>query len=631
MADTFAALREHLMVQDNRRAKNLLSLLKQLRHELQLTEDHICRTLASSDPAPLRRMQDKLVTYLRKHDFSDSSITTYRSRLKQLSSYYQATFAALPPEAGAPLGQHLLHYARQQWPDANQQGLLTKLHECSTIPVPTLKRWTQKASKPREQHRAGLETLAQLFGLEAGAFLPVGTTLVTRAVAQGQKQALEREPLPPAPALPDRFQQQLQDLILFKNKARALPLHRASFKLSRRDAVALQGGGRWTSTPDGEVASATSFLRQLDRYLRWAIATHDLTVDSLDLSLLCTVELLEGYIDDCLTHELYGTLLTFLTPLTGLCDPDTGYLSRYHAPQQGWVLADGHATETFTTLADWQAQARYLHQQLKAWIKDARHLHREENHDTENHGRRNIDWLLDRPDTPLQESVHDVRLLVDDLCQYAAQRKGAATLAPLQVAAWLALSLETPLRISNWCAVQWRDKAPRRDDKAPCLWWDAELNCYQLRVPRGWLKNRRGREVEQISAKLTHGQAEQVLDQLKLVRQSLGWCGEYLFSQTRASAARAAGGRYSRTALAKSIQAWTGRRARALWPDRGIEQGINPHALRHFVATYVLEQTGDFRLAATALMDSVAVVMNVYGKNDHSANQRRLGELQAAS
>lgn len=631
MADTFAALREHLMVQDNRRAKNLLSLLKQLRHELQLTEDHICRTLASSDPAPLRRMQDKLVAYLNKHAFSDSSIATYRSRLKQLSMHYQEVFASVPPDNGAPLGQHLLYHARRQWPAENQQGLLTKLHECSSIPVPTLKRWTQKASKPHAQHCAGLETLAQLFGLAKDTFLPVGALLAARAVEQGRSQAVEREPLPPSPDLPERFQQQLQDLILFKNKARVLPLHRASFKLSRRDAIALQGGGRWTSTPDGEIASAASFLRQLDRYLRWAIVTHDLTVDSLDLSMLCAVELLEGYVDDCLTHELYGTLLTFLTPLTGLCDPDTGYLSRYHVPQKSWTLEDGHETETFTSLAEWQAQNRYLHQQLKAWIKDARHLHREENHDTENHGRRNIDWLLDRPDTPLLESVQDVRRLVDDLCQYAADRKGVGTLAPLQVAVWLALSLETPLRISNWCAVQWRDSAPRRDDKSPCLWWDGELECYQLRVPRGWLKNRRGREVEQISAKLAHAQTAHALDHLRSVRSSLGWHSDYLFTQTRASEARAAGERYSRTALAKSIQTWTGRRAQALWPDRGIVQGINPHALRHFVATYILEQTGDFRLAATALMDSVAVVMNVYGKNDHSANQRRLGELQQAS
>lgn len=628
MPAAFEPLRTWLDAQPGRRYRNLSSLLNVLRHELVLSEARIITALSAGHGHDLKRLQDELARYLRRHDFAASSVATYRSRLKQLAEAYQTHIESTPPGADAPLGQRLLYYARKRWPGESQRQLLERLSAASAIPVPTLKRWTQKASAPRSQHHAALNELAQLLDADPDTLLAPpspGDQLLQRAEDAGRDL---RDPLPPAPERPSHFQRQLDDLLLFKTKARTPPLHQASFKLSRRHAVALQGGGRWTSTPDGEVASATAFLHQLDRYLRWACATHGLPDDQLDLSLLCVVELLEGYVDDCLTHELFGTLKAFLTPLAGLCDPDTGYLTRYHAPRRSVTLEDGHPTETFTTLADWQEHARYLHQQIKAWLKDVRHLHREATMDESGIGRRHIAWLLDRPDAGLAESVADLRRLIDDLAVHARQRRGTAALAPLQVAAWLAMSLEVPLRVSNWCAVEWRDAPPTRRDTAPCVWWDAEQEAYRLRVPRGWLKNRRGREVEQIATQFRHPQVTTLLAALRRLRATLDWETPYLLAQTRASRERAAGGAYTRTALAKAIQTWTGKLARRRWPDRGIEQGINPHALRHFVASYVLEQTGDFRLAATALMDSVAVVMAVYGKNDHAANQRRLKEMQ---
>jgi len=338
MKDSYAEFRRKLEAGSGRTPRNLLSLLTLLRHELLLSEAQVCRALGASEPEPLRQLQDKLTRYLRRHDFADSSVSTYRSRLHQLAKQYQQLVTAQPPAPDAPLGQHLLYYARAHWPGCTKTQLLGHLSDASGIPVPTLKRWAAKPSVPRSQHREGLEALATVFDLPITTFtgqLP-GSALVERAVDEGMVDDSAGSDLPPAPELPESLRRQLDDLLLFKTKARTPPLHKASFKLSRRQAVALQGGGRWTSTPDGTVASAESFVRQLERYLRWAHHTHELPVEDWDLSLLTTVELLEGYVDDCLTQELYGTLTAFLTPLAGLCDPDTGYLSRYHAPRRSW-------------------------------------------------------------------------------------------------------------------------------------------------------------------------------------------------------------------------------------------------------------------------------------------------------
>lgn len=633
-----AELRTSLSADQSTFAQNLLSTLIFIQHEHILTDSLFGRLLVAVDPKTLKEAQDKLGRYALRYGFAKSSIPSYRSRLKKLVEYYQEKFLSVPPAKTEPLGAQIVWFARKVMPKATQLSILEWAYSQSGIPVPTLKRWVTKDSQPRSQHLEGLVMLATLFGLAENYFTERSSSyFVMRALEQAKKQAnasvSPREPLPKAPALPDHLQQQLTALVSFKNKARSPSIHQASFSLKRREAPALVGGGRWTSTPDGETASADNFIKALDRYFRWVLANHPVTVAQLDLSLLCTVELLEMYVDDSLEYELYGTLLALLAPLSGLCDPDSGYLVRYHAPKVSLTLGNGHPTENFEQLSEWQAQSRYLNQQIKSWIKDARHLHREGNHDTEDSGRRNINWLLDRPDATLADSVADLRQLVDDLATQPESKKPTRAktlkqLAKTQVGVWLALSLEVPLRVSNWAAVELFDGTPPRDLKAPVLWFDELNDNYRLRVPRGWLKNRRGRETEQIDTSLTSVQVLGALRQLKALRSELGITGSSLFVQTRNSKNRAIGEPYHRTALAKSIQTWTGRFAFARWPDRGIKNGINPHALRHFVASYILEQTGDYRLAATSLMDSVSVVIAVYGKNDHTTNQRKLAAMQ---
>jgi hypothetical protein len=620
-------------------SKNLLTTLTLIRHERIFTDSELGRLLSHCNPTQLKEAQAKLARYAHRFGYAKSSIPTYRSRLKKLVEFYHKHIESVAPAKTETIGHQILWHVRQSMPQSTQRDILDWTNKHSQIPVATLKRWITSDSQPSSQHFAGLTELARTLNLEDNYFTErhSATYLAMRAVVQATKQAEARQEqpqsLPKLPEFPDAIQQQLSALLVFKTKARAPVIHQASFTLKRRDAPALVGGGRWTSTPDGVTSSANNFTQALDRYFRWVLANQPITVAQLDLSLLCTVELLEMYVDASLEYELYGTLLAFLAPLSGLCDPDSGYLVRYHAPKKTIELASGHVTEAFDKLSDWQDQARYLSQQVKSWIKDARHLHREGSHDTEDSGRKNINWLLDRPEASLADSVDDLRLLVGDLMQVSHTEKSRLseklkTLATMQVGVWLALSLEVPLRISNWTVTEFFDKQPPADVKAPVLWYDSLNANYRLRVPRGWLKNRRGRETEQIDTIITHEQTIEALNALKAIRQELNLVRPSLFVQTRNSVKRAIGEPYHRTAFAKAIQTWTGRFAFARWQDRGITNGINPHALRHFVASYVLEQTGDFRLAATSLMDSVAVVISVYGKNDHTTNQRKLVAMQ---
>ncbi|MDK1290088.1 hypothetical protein [Pseudoalteromonas umbrosa] len=600
-------------------ARNLSVLLTMIRHERIISDPDLASLLVYAGTDAIKQQQQKLRAYMLKYDYSPSSVASYSSRLKKLINYYQdhCLNDALPTQLS--IGEKLSHLTRKQLGSCSQKAQLDYLHTHSGIPVPTLKRWMSKGSKPTKNHHDALTQLAHHFNVSPHYLSVASSNLAatsTSKIAHNAIQAL------PKVSWDDKVQTQIERLLLFKTKARTPALSHASFKLNRREAQALIGGGRWTTNADGSNASARNFERMLERYFRWLCANFDIESTALDLSMLLVIEYLEAYVDDCLESEFYATLQTTLNLLSGLIDPMQGYLTRYHAPVSSFTLNDKVPTEAFDNLTLWLEQANYLSSQVKSWQRDVRHLMAELQHDADDAGKRNIGWLLDGFDATLEQSVSDIHLLAQDLLEHSKKCTGVNRIAPAQISLWLLLSLEVPLRISNWCALQWLDKD---NGNTPALFEDK--TGLRIKVPRSYLKNRRGREVEAIDVLISNPKVTTLLALLKQIRAESGIHSEALFVQTRASNQRALGDPYQRTALAKSVQAWTARAAFTRWPERNVGRGINPHGMRHFVASYVLDRTGDYRLAATSLMDSVAVVMNVYGKNDHSLNQKKLSEL----
>ncbi|MBA6339778.1 hypothetical protein H4J59_01950 [Colwellia sp. MB02u-10] len=54
----------------------------------------------------------------------------------------------------------------------------------------------------------------------------------------------------------------------------------------------------------------------------------------------------------------------------------------------------------------------------------------------------------------------------------------------------------------------------------------------------------------------------------------------------------------------------------------GIKGSINPNGMRHWVAQSILaKESNNYRKAANALMDMVAIMMAIYGNNNHSPNE----------
>ncbi|TMP46279.1 hypothetical protein CWB96_00160 [Pseudoalteromonas citrea] len=609
---------------DNTTAKNLLSTLSLVHHDMMISGDMIIEALSKRQAC--LRLRGMLREHLESYHFSESSISTYTSRLNQLCDLYLQWVALKQEKRKLTLGRKIMHHAMKYWPNCSKGEVQQQISTLANIPVGTLKRWYSHGGVPRMIHAAGLLKLERLFDVAQGTFVQPDSQKVSKAPTYSTQ--LRKKP-PLYCVLTAHVRAQLVTLCAFKINLISPPISAASFELSRREALPLVGAGRWTSTPDGVNNSALTFTRSIERYFRWIVEKQHVPAEQLDLSLLNCVEMLEGYVHHCYESEKFSTLLTLLTPLYGLCEPHTGFLTRFHACKVSWEMLSEEQTESFHELVQWQGQATYLHQQVGAWIRDIKHQKKQKHQIMNNHGRRNIHWLLDNVDTDISLCMEDMRCLINGLVSESDGCNNAANkLLILQISCWLMLSIKVPLRISNWCAMQWLERPPvNKSVQVPSLWRSAAA--YHVKVPRSWLKNRRSDEVVMIEATITDHSTIELLDRLGQLRSQLRWprSSGALFVQCRDSQCQSKGSPYKRTAFAKVIQCWTGKVASKLWPERGGVHGINPHALRHFMATYVLSKTGDYGLAATKLMDSVAVVIKVYGKNDHESNQEKLSKL----
>ena len=121
-------LRNQLSHSSDKTHKNLAALIKLVRCECIFSDNDFYKLLKANDPDQTKVFQDKLSRYCKRHKYAPSSTATYRSRLRQLTAYYKAHFATDEPESTAPLGQRLIHHARQEWGSETQQQLLGRLH-----------------------------------------------------------------------------------------------------------------------------------------------------------------------------------------------------------------------------------------------------------------------------------------------------------------------------------------------------------------------------------------------------------------------------------------------------------------------------------------------------------------------
>lgn len=251
-------------------------------------------------------------------------------------------------------------------------------------------------------------------------------------------------------------------------------------------------------------------------------------------------------------------------------------------------------------------------------------------------GNRNIKWLIDtsyRANKGLQGGVEDGVIEYQKIVRkfeelaYEPCSNGDDRLRYLSIALAMRIALVNPLRISNFedlIAEPYRTVEEAANSKAAALISNAD-DSYSTFIPLPLVKNRAhlGKHAKGIENKLPIALSDKINEFIE--QRALHYHGmdNRLFIWN---------GINSRGGLRINMSEQTYRVIQLIWPERDwIVKGINPHALRHFAATYYLSKNRqDYAGLSILLNDKEETVRSVYAKLDlHSIQEdiMRHGEV----
>lgn len=454
--------------------------------------------------------------------------------------------------------------------------------------------------------------------------------------AMGDEERDELEAMEEALAsfqLPQHVQAQLDALVATRMGSRPPALHLASFPLKKKEALDLEFNP-WTVDGFGRCATAELYRTQVTYYLRWLHFEHGVPLEDLDLSLLLQDEIMELYIEHCSQRDVYHSVAHLLNFNAAMAKPVVGYLSRYHVPTQPFRytsealddLAQEGGLLRFETLDSWRSYEPILYRRLSQ-LGD-RAVEGVELLD----GKRNVAWITNykAENGGIEGGIAELWKAIDGLMEQArlagSDRNAFANAC---VAAWLALELRTPLRVKNTEEMELiAEPAAHTLPKRPSFWQDSDGH-YCVYVPKQFLKNGRFANTGHVAvrAKILAGTRSHavITEYLQIRARRLGSTpSAYLFCMFQNDKVL---GQKRDHSLGGLIIKRTERAFRGYLDCTalGIKNGLNPHGMRHIVAQRILaKEPNNYRKAATALMDSIAMVMRVYGDNAHDQNADEL-------
>lgn len=434
--------------------------------------------------------------------------------------------------------------------------------------------------------------------------------------------------------LPAHVVEQFDALIKYRITGKPPSLGKASFKMTKKEAVTLERA-KWDVKVDGTCSTGDLYVNSAKGYMRFLHCYHGVPLDDLDLSLLLQDELLSLYVEYMFDKGVYVSPLHLARYTAALAKPVIGYLSRYHVPKKTISykseaiddIVSFEGIHEFKDLDSWQSYCVTLHRQLRQIATKT-----SDNYDAKD-GKRRIFWMTKHKDG-IEAAIKDLWKAIDSL-MYQADHSTIPRVrySGALAAAWFALELRTPLRLGNTTELRYLPKPPLHDVvKEPAFWLDTESGDFRVHVPRRYLKNRRasGKEIVDVQAGIKKGsRIHDTLEKYLAVRadflKSKQVESEFLFFQhgkQELYGNQIKVTNFSNFILRKSESAF---RTCLDVIGLNITEGINAHAMRHLVAQRILtKEPNNYRKAATALMDTVATIISVYGDNVHDAHQKEL-------
>jgi len=333
--------------------------------------------------------------------------------------------------------------------------------------------------------------------------------------------------------------------------------------------------------------------------------------DNISIGDLLNVKALEEMTDLSINEGISkNTAIEILRIAKSECKINS-YLSQYYPD-----------TVNYKTIEDWKNYIEYLKIRIRSLIKSIETVNPDQN------GAKNIEFIL-RRDHKEQFMMHKniLRSIIDRASTYSLTSR--PSLYSYASAAYYQISIfGCPLRCDNFCSLKWIGEIDEhveyqiKTDKKNAYIYKTNNN-YYIFVPKGMLKNRANKEITDISRSVEYAKEtiDKYLEARSIYLQHNQETSEYFFIDSVRCR------RIKRRPLTNIFTSHTLRAIQNLHPEMNHKNGINPHAMRHLSATlYLATHSQDYTGLSTLLMDSLATVLKVYAKNDHTGNSKAISE-----
>ena len=601
----------------------------------------------------LESLKIKIANAMQAKGKSKATIHSVRSNLSRLSELAKE----VAPKNQQPMsfdtkgfktlsfGEALRKTLEYNYPDKTVTDCSLEIHRLLkdtpfAVSQWTVRTWIHMKSTPSSPMLDKVKAIEELLGVTDGA-LSSKVSLPPMRKKNPPKRKFQE-----TIELPKHLEDQLRDLARFYTHSE-IPAERETLFDDEIGDMILVGGSKWRTRIDpvsNKEYSPTNltFVRNCTSYFSWLHLNHGIPKEELDLSLLFYDKLFLHYL---IHTEKQGGGVHKVTKLidavvSGMSH-DNRYLTRYHVPSK----AISHNSKlikaqykkglpVYDNYVDWVKVRPVILNNLKKTAKDgdAKYEDKLAKGDTKKiGGKSNIGWILKH-----EKGVrHVVENELWSIVNYLGRPLNSATfnIEHNRVAAWLALELVTPLRIGNTLEIKLIDNRYVDTDTVfeSTSWLDAKGN-FRVYVPQVLLKNWTNQTNESIDITIPKRSKhfkiiKTYLESRDNLLKKRGVESEYLFGGILGEKT---GQPVAIGSLGNSISMMTHQAMLHLFgkddcANRNITSGINPHAMRHIVAQYLLElHPNDYALAAHALMDSVDTIIKEYGSNNHTQQRTRL-------
>lgn len=376
---------------------------------------------------------------------------------------------------------------------------------------------------------------------------------------------------------PPKMKEAIESYIRFRNKPQATRSGPAS---------SIELPNKWN--PNG--STSLRLEDAIKRFIGYLVKHHKpaLEFSSIEPSCLIDRDLLSAFLDwrEENHPESSGTTSKDLVIRSDISNPNGWWMAMY-----GGHLSESEKEEFY----------RFFNREKTSFTKDAQ-VQKQEREDESGlpSGKTGAPWFFEQNTTAAEGWKILIKLIEQLKHNYIRSGGKHSGFYFLRVAVWISMAAEVPLRVKSSQRIllgNADDVAENRKHKMGTLY--RENDQWHLFLPKVVLKNRDSNHTEDIKYSYSKSQTEWID---KLADQTNH--GDLFFP-----------GNMGNLVMKKTKLA-----LKQLFPEKNYP-GMNPHAMRHIVATYRLNVLNDDpKLVATLLMDRLKTVMDTYYSSDHESN-----------